>query len=463
MAITFTDLTEGTSTTNTSDYTTASISPGANKLIVVGVLQTRATSPPNQPTVVGNGITYTLQGSLGFNTAATPLSKLFLYAGLTGATPSAGTVVIGNVASDNTACAWAICEFAGVQLGAAASDSIIQLLSSAVNAASDIVLTFAALRSAGSALFTFAGFDLQQANVVTPETDWIQLADVNVNNPASSLYAQYKIGSGDLTASHIKNGVNADMAAIGIELWEKAILVVQDATVAIAADNLALVQHNVLAVADQRVTIAQDNLVLTQHNLLAIQDALVAIAADNLVLTYHAVLAIQDALVAIEAENLSLTQHNALAIQDATVAISADNLALVQHNILIVQDMLTAISADNLDLVQHNILAIQDALIAIELENIVLTYNPPGGGPLEIQDMLVAVSAENLALIQHNLLAIQDALVSIAADNLVLTYNPPGGAPPAPDTGAGGVWTESWRSKRRRAQMQEAEDLVILM
>jgi hypothetical protein len=106
-----------------------------------------------------------------------------------------------------------------------------------------------------------------------------------------------------------------------------------------------------LVVADAAVGIAADNIDLTQHNVLAVQDAAVAIAADNIVLEGVPIaLVVQDAAVAIASDNLALTQHNVLAVQDATVAIASDNIALTQHNALVVQDATVGIEAENVTL-----------------------------------------------------------------------------------------------------------------
>lgn len=218
-------------------------------------------------------------------------------------------------------------------------------------------------------------------------------------------------------------------------------LVIQDATHAHAADNLALTQHNVLAIQDATHGHSADNLALTQHNILAIQDASHAHTADNEVLGVG--LTVQDATHGHTADEVGLTQHHVLAIQDASHGHAADNLALTQHNVLVIQDAAHGHAADNLVLTQHNALAVQDALHAHAADNLTLTAFEPGGPTtLAIQDaahahaadgdLVLGVglviadashghAADNLVLTQHNVLAIADALHAHTADSLTLS------------------------------------------
>lgn len=185
-------------------------------------------------------------------------------------------------------------------------------------------------------------------------------------------------------------------------------LVIDDASHAHAADNLALTQHNVLVIQDASHGHTADNVALTQHNVLAIQDATHGHTADNVVLGVG--LVIQDAAHGHVADSPTLTQHNVLAIADALHAHAADNVALTQHNVLVIQDALHGHAADNVALTQHNVLAVQDALHAHAADNVVLTAHDPSGTVLVIQDGAHAHSADNVTLAQHNILVIQDAL-----------------------------------------------------
>jgi hypothetical protein len=138
------------------------------------------------------------------------------------------------------------------------------------------------------------------------------------------------------------------VASFKVPAGGAAQLVVQDATLAIAADGVALTQHNVLVVADALLALAAESPTLTQHNVLVVADALLALASEAPALTQHNILVVADALLALAAETPTLTPHLEIVVQDATVALSVDNVVLVQHGVLVVQDALIGLAAENI-------------------------------------------------------------------------------------------------------------------
>ena len=174
-------------------------------------------------------------------------------------------------------------------------------------------------------------------------------------------------------------------------------LVVQDSTLAIAADGPALTQHNVLVLADALLALAADGPALTQHNVLAVADALLALAAEAPTLTAHdpaVQLAVQDALLSLGVESPALTQHNALAVADALLSLAADGAVLTQHNVIAVEDAALSLVADNILLELPGILAPQDATIALVVDGI--------------------------ALVQHAVLVVQNALLEWGSTGVTL-------------------------------------------
>lgn len=108
-----------------------------------------------------------------------------------------------------------------------------------------------------------------------------------------------------------------------------ATLEVQDADIALAAENVALEQANTLVVQDATVGLSTDAIALTQQNTLAVADATVALAADNVTLEgLGATLAVQDATIGLSSDPVALEQANTLVVQDATVALAAAAVAL---------------------------------------------------------------------------------------------------------------------------------------
>jgi len=206
-------------------------------------------------------------------------------------------------------------------------------------------------------------------------------------------------------------------------------LVVQDSTLAIAADGPALTQHNVLVLADALLALAADGPALTQHNVLVVADALLALAAETPTLTAHdpaVQLVVQDALLSLGVDSPALTQHNALAVADALLALAVDGAVITQHNVIAVAEALLALAADNIVLELPDVLAVQDATVALVVDNIALVQH----GVLVVQDALLALAAESSALTQHNVLMVADALLSFSVESPTLTAH--GGFPGHP-------------------------------
>lgn len=111
MAIEMTVLTSGTDTVDRTVYTTASITPSANKLIIAVFTGGKLTSHATVPTLVGNGLTWVkIQEA-----RMTPFSQFVdvaIYRAM-GASPSAGTLV-ATWSAQMLRCKWSIVEFSGI-------------------------------------------------------------------------------------------------------------------------------------------------------------------------------------------------------------------------------------------------------------------------------------------------------------------------------------------------------------
>jgi endoglucanase len=116
-------LTNGTSAVDATSYTTASIAPTANNLVLVVVNSRTATGTPNQPVVSGAGITFDFVQRVD---ASGGVKSLFLYRGLS-ASPGSGALTISFSGQTQIACLWSVSEFAGVDTsGANGSGALVQ-------------------------------------------------------------------------------------------------------------------------------------------------------------------------------------------------------------------------------------------------------------------------------------------------------------------------------------------------
>lgn len=111
MPITHAHLTTNGSATDATSYTTASISPSANKLILATVYCANAGSPP-APTLSGNSLTWVEHGTImdaGTDVRVTVFRAM--------GSPTAGTVLIDFGATTILQCLWTFSEFDGVSTG----------------------------------------------------------------------------------------------------------------------------------------------------------------------------------------------------------------------------------------------------------------------------------------------------------------------------------------------------------
>jgi len=131
------------STAAGSSFTTASISPGANRLVLAWVSD-RITTPPT-PTLSGNGLTWVQQGSsITFGTNG----RFTLFRAM-GALPTSGSVTISFSKSVNYAC-WSIVEYDGVDTsGTNGSGAVVQSVTGTA-ASTSLTVTLAAFADANN-------------------------------------------------------------------------------------------------------------------------------------------------------------------------------------------------------------------------------------------------------------------------------------------------------------------------
>lgn len=161
--ITPSNLTSGFDDANQSSWTTASITPTSNALILPCIVVMRTGSAPNTPTVTGNSITYDLIASAAHDTAGQQATT-FLFRGLN-ASPTAGVITIDvSVAHDGAL--WTVTEFAGVDTsGSNGSGAIVQNATNTGSIASSSTLTVTLASFADAANNVAAGcFGMDEAN-----------------------------------------------------------------------------------------------------------------------------------------------------------------------------------------------------------------------------------------------------------------------------------------------------------
>lgn len=189
MAITPTVLQTGNGAAASTNHTTASMTPAANSLLVIGI-NVYGTAAPTGMTVTGLGLTWQRIDTIA---AADNLSRLDAWKAQCGASPGAGTI---NISLTGTAPSggW---PYHVLQItGQDTSNPVPQSAKVATTFGTTPSLTMSlAAVSTASRPFVFFG---SGNNTATPRTNWTELADTD---PYVSLQSQWRADAWESTAS----------------------------------------------------------------------------------------------------------------------------------------------------------------------------------------------------------------------------------------------------------------------
>ena len=214
--ISIANLTFGSAATGASTQSTASITPSANKLLLLSVdSRTSITANPNIPTVTGNGLTWVQVNTVVWDTTSTSRKRKTIFRAF--GTPTAGAISINFGGQVQTHVFWVADEVSGaVSSGVDGSAAIIQS-TTFVQEATTSSITVALNPFANANNATYASFsDGLASNVVfTPKAGFTSLATTPVIQGQSSTI--YK-NSEDTTPSVSLSSVVNEVGAIGIEI-----------------------------------------------------------------------------------------------------------------------------------------------------------------------------------------------------------------------------------------------------
>lgn len=201
MAISVSLLTNGLNQTPATSFATASITPGANRLVLATVLNVRLAGSPTVPTASGNSLTWVQVDTVLFDTIAAPIIRLTTFRALGTPTTGAITFDFGGVTQDD--CAWTVSECTGVDTsGTNGSGAVVQSANNRVDAATVLTVTLGAFGSgANGAYSVFANGNNESTS---PDSGWTELDD------QSFMESQWRADN-DTTAS----GTIASNGAIG--------------------------------------------------------------------------------------------------------------------------------------------------------------------------------------------------------------------------------------------------------
>jgi len=203
MAVTALNLTSGAGSGTSAN--TASISPAANKLILVSVRNGLA-GTPNEPTITGASMTWVKIATAfdGVN------NRVTIFRGLS-ASPSSGALTIDCGGQSQSAIGWSVDQFTGIDIsGTNGSGAIVQSNTATLNgSASSITVTLSAFGSSNNATYGAAFWGPEGPTAGANFTSLAGASNMTAqwaNNPQTSVNWTFGSNSsqGDAVAVEIK-------------------------------------------------------------------------------------------------------------------------------------------------------------------------------------------------------------------------------------------------------------------
>lgn len=201
-ALSITGLAGATSSTDASAYTTASIDVAQNDLVILYVVNTKASSPTVPTGIVdnGGGLTWVKEDETATFNGDKSIVSVWR-AMTTTSNPAAGTQTI-NFGSTQTGCGWSIIKVSGADTtGTNGSGAVIQSVPGTLGSSgTSLSVTLAAFGAAGNAgLF---GLMITDNVAVTNRSNWTEIHDVTQGSaPVFAIESQYRIADDDASAS----------------------------------------------------------------------------------------------------------------------------------------------------------------------------------------------------------------------------------------------------------------------
>ncbi len=177
VGVTAANLTYDFNTTGATSYTTASISPAANKLYILTVAnKIPSAGTPNTPTVTGAGMTWTQIATRRDTSSGDNGRRITMFRALS-ASPGSGALTIDLGGQTQGNCAWSVDEFSNIDTtGTNGSGAIVQEADNDVTGTlTSSSVTLAALGSPNNAVY--GGGRFGGTVIVNPGSSFRQLSN----------------------------------------------------------------------------------------------------------------------------------------------------------------------------------------------------------------------------------------------------------------------------------------------
>jgi RHS repeat-associated protein len=217
-AITVNNLATFSSNSSNTLYTTSSISPTANKLLLLSVAsRTGISTNPNQPTVSGNGLTWVAVDSRVYDDTSSSRRRITLFRAM-GASPSSGALTISFGGQTQTTYTAIVDQASGIDTsGTNGSGAVVQSANNydASASVSSLNVTLGSFGNTSNTTYgTFANANGTDSS--TAGSGFTKYGDIADSSNDIRLMTEYK-NSND-TGVDSSWGGNSELGGIGIEL-----------------------------------------------------------------------------------------------------------------------------------------------------------------------------------------------------------------------------------------------------
>lgn len=212
-----------------STYATSSVTPTSNRLLLLWVSNTKA-STPNTPTVTGNSLTWVEVATVTFASISAPEKRLTLFRAM--GTATSGTISIDFGGASQTGCAWTLIEYTNAdRSGTNGSGAIVQSVTDRADSAvsgegsssGGLSITLASLASANN--MTAGGFAnaINNAAAITAGSGYTAFTGTAHGSPATSLRSIYD-ATGSTTVN-VAQTANSHIGGIAVEIRNAVITI----------------------------------------------------------------------------------------------------------------------------------------------------------------------------------------------------------------------------------------------
>lgn len=223
MAIACASLTAGTDADGNSTATTASITPGANRLILLSVTsRTGITADPNQPTATGNSLTWVVINSIVWDSDSSSRKRTTLFRAM-GSSPTTGAISIAFGGQNQTNVIWGVDECTGMDTtGTNGSGAIVQSATGKdeTSGGGTLTITLGAFSGSGNATYGAFGGDYGVSGV----TEGSGFTKISEDDSSSENMTEFRPDNDTTVTAVEETDANFKIGGVAIEIRAAAIL-----------------------------------------------------------------------------------------------------------------------------------------------------------------------------------------------------------------------------------------------